>query len=438
MRLATSAVRFKMGGVPVVGNTATGAIVGLTAGGAALCDALQACDVSDEEVPESCAQLIEYLGMHGFLANACASEGRPGDTGTDAASMGEIARGGDAAVSAPHLVSAYLHVTNCCNLSCVGCYSLDAARNRAVDPTRTQLEHAIDVLAVLGVKRLIISGGEPFMRSDLPELTAHAKEAGIANVAILTNGLICDDAQLCALAGVTDVVSVSVDGVSSASNAPVRGAQRIDRLVDTLQRIKAAGIHAHMLPTIHARNIDDIPAYLELARRLDVTVGFSMLSGTRAVLGDLYFDDSALVHLAEVVGTHHLVLDDASLAGPRGAAGGLYACVACGAGSTNVSVAADGAVYPCHMLHVPALRLGDAFVEGAPTLAASIGSFALPPVDEMDGCQVCEHRYLCGGGCRGRSYLERARLDVRDPYCAYYQCVVAQTVERFVDTAQGR
>ncbi len=137
MKLAPHAVRFDMGGIPVVGNTVTGAIVGLTAEGAALCDVMRERDVARDKVPEGCEQLVAYLAEHGFLVD---------DSGT------------------PHehpacVQSAYLHVTNHCNLSCVGCYSFDEHRNRAEDPSFEALSHALGVLAALGVQRLVISGG---------------------------------------------------------------------------------------------------------------------------------------------------------------------------------------------------------------------------------------------------------------------------------------
>ena len=83
-----------------------------------------------------------------------------------------------------------------------------------------------------------------------------------------------------------------------------------------------------------------------------------------------------------------------------------------------MSVAADGSVYPCHMLHYVPFLLGNAFEDSTDTLRDSLARFALPAVDELDGCKDCNKRYLCGGGCRARAYMEYGRADCRDPYCA--------------------
>lgn len=398
MRLAIHVIRIELGQVPAIGNVETGAIIGLTSSGAALCKTMAVRDIPEADVPADCAELVAYMKQHGFIANDSA--------GFDVSS-GQV-----------RIRSAYLHVTNRCNLSCVGCYSRGEGRNRADDPTFDQLVHAIGSLAELGVERLVISGGEPFVRDDLPELVAHAEQAGIATVIVLTNGTLCTDERIAPLAGTVDTISVSFDGASPQGASYVRGAQLFDQLIAAVKRIQNAGIQAHMLPTIHAKNIDDIPTYLDLGRKLGATVGFSLLSGPPGVLGELMPSDGDLTYLAEVMQTagSSAGVDDAF---PDGAQPTLQACVCCGAGKTGVSVAADGSVYPCHMLHYAPFLLGNAFEGSADKLRDSLIRFALPSVDELDGCKDCDKRYLCGGGCRARAYMAHGRAGCRDPYCAY-------------------
>lgn len=412
MRLGSHIVRFDLRGIPVVGNTITGALVGLTPEGAALCDAMLERDVAGEDIPVECEELVSYLAVHGFEEGAGASE-------------------------VPRLSSAYLHVSNTCNLSCVGCYSADCNRNRAADPSLDDLCRAIDVLAHLGVTRLVISGGEPFLREDLAEVTQHARGQGMTNIAVLTNGTHCSDKALAKLAGNVDVVSVSFDGASPEAPAYIRGEQLFDTLVDAVKRIEAAGIHAHMLPTLHARNIQDVPAYVELSKRLGCTVGFSLLSGSHANLGDLMPSESCLMELADTMIAVARKGEAASIDDAFNPMRALSVRACCGAGKTSVSVASDGTVYPCHMLHKPEFALGDAFSDDASAIANNLSQFTLPSVEEIEGCSSCENRYFCGGGCRARAYDEHGCMTRRDPYCAYYAHAIEQTVEAFVSQIQG-
>lgn len=412
MRLGSHIVRFDLRGIPVVGNTITGALVGLTPEGAALCDAMLERDVAGEDIPVECEELVSYLAAHGFEEDTGASE-------------------------APCLSSAYLHVSNTCNLSCVGCYSADCNRNRAADPSLDDLRHAVDVLANLGATRLVISGGEPFLRKDLPEITRCARERDMANITVLTNGTHCSDEALAKLAGSVDVVSISFDGASKESPAYIRGGQLFDTLVDAVKRIEAAGIHAHMLPTLHARNIQDVPAYVELSKRLGCTVGFSLLSGSHTNLGDLMPSESCLMELADTMIAVARKGEATSIDDAFNPMRALSVRACCGAGKTSVSVASDGTVYPCHMLHKLEFALGNAFTDGASAIADNLAQFTMPSVDEIDGCSSCENRYLCGGGCRARAYDEHGCMTRRDPYCAYYAHAIEQTVEAFVSQIQG-
>lgn len=412
MRLGSHIVRFDLRGIPVVGNTITGTLVGLTPEGAALCDAMLERDVAGEDIPVECEELVSYLIAHGF------------EEGAEARAV-------------PCLLSAYLHVSNTCNLSCVGCYSADCNRNRAADPSLDDLRHAVDVLANLGATRLVISGGEPFLRKDLPEITRCARELGMANITVLTNGTHCSDEVLAKLAGSVDVVSVSFDGASKESPAYIRGGQLFEVLVDAVKRIEAAGIHAHMLPTLHARNIQDVPAYVELSKRLGCTVGFSLLSGSHANLGDLMPSESCLMELADIMIAVARKGEATSIDDAFNPMRALSVRACCGAGKSSVSVASDGTVYPCHMLHKPEFALGNAFTGNASAIADNLSQFTMPSVDEIEGCLSCENRYFCGGGCRARAYDERGCMTRRDPYCAYYAHAIEQTVEAFVSQIQG-
>lgn len=187
-----------------------------------------------------------------------------------------------------------------------------------------------------------------------------------------------------------------------------------------------------MLPTLHAHNIQDVPAYVELSKQLGCTVGFSLLSGARADLGDLMPGDSCLAGLADIMIEVANKGDAASIDDTFNPTRALSVRICCGAGKNTVSVASDGAVYPCHMLHRPEFALGNAFTDDVSEIASNLSQFTLPSVEEIEGCSSCENRYFCGGGCRARAYDEHGCMTRCDPYCAYCSRAIGQTVEVFV------
>lgn len=401
MRFGSNVIMFEALSVPMVGDAATGYLIGLTPEGAAVCRRMLSEDVDEAEVAAVDPHLPEHLRRGGFLESrerSCA------------------------------LSSAYLHVTQACNLDCVGCYSRDDARNCSEDLPLEKLCSIVDELAAQGVRRLVISGGEPFLREDLADLVRHAKEvAGIAAIDVLTNGTCVTPEKLEALAPYVDRVSVSFDGPSSDAPSPIRGCQRFDQLVEAVRAIRQAGIAAHLIPTIHRENVADIGAYSALAADLGATMNFSLLSAPDdgGPLSALLPDEAALAELAaRMLGTkEHPPVQVADV--PVGT--GLRLSLGCGAGCSGVSVGHDGRVYPCHMLHDDALALGS-FGEGGEGSAgeADPDGFAPPDftalsqivVDEVEACRDCELKYLCGGGCRARAYYATGDLRGLDPYCA--------------------
>lgn len=394
MRLSSDAVLIELGGVPMAGNPETGALVGLTEEGEALCRELSERDVSPAEVAPGCLELVDALGRNGLL------EGAPG------------ARRG--------LDSAYLHVTQRCNLACRHCYSEGDDRNRAADPSLAQLRRAVALLASLGCARLVISGGEPFLRGDLADVASFARDRGVGEVVVLTNGLLVDEKGIDPLVGLVSCVAVAFDGASADAPAPLRGTQRFGRLVRAVETIRDAGIEARILPTLHAGNLDEVPRCRRLADELGASLSFSLLTAPADELGDLRLSDEQL---------HELGRRPPSDGAPCGLAG-LSARRSCGAGTRTLSVAADGTIYPCHMLHDRSLALGSAF--------SDLPRAPVPPeprVDDVDGCAGCRVRYLCGGGCRARALMATGSLFGRDPYCelsrSHYEELGRQLARRF-------
>ena len=395
MKFGNQIVMFDFEGIPMVGNLNTGYAIGLTPEGKDMCSRLLTEDVPPADIAAVDEALFQHLGLGGFFGYK-----KPDDS----------------------LKSAYLHVTQRCNLQCVGCYSLDEDRNSLADATTEQITHAIAQLGAAGIEQLVISGGEPFLRDDLPAILAFAKiECSIPAVVVLSNGVGLDARQLKRIAPFVDRVSISFDGCSDSSPAYIRGEQRFAELVRAVEEVKKANIPPHMIATIHAKNIGDIRAYTELADGLEATLTFSLLSCPcdDEALQDLLPADDDLRMLGRSMLTLGKGGAPMSVAdSPMGAS--LTVKRVCGAGVKTVSVAADGTVYPCHMLHRRELAMGNLYTDAIHSILASDVSqgFRALGTEGFEKCSACSYERLCGGGCRARSLFETGKLDSADPYCA--------------------
>lgn len=79
-----------------------------------------------------------------------------------------------------------LEITARCNMNCTFCF---AEPDGAQDPSLDTVKRWINDLTEPGKTLLQLSGGEPTVRDDLPEIVAYAKQVGCKYVQLNSNGL---------------------------------------------------------------------------------------------------------------------------------------------------------------------------------------------------------------------------------------------------------
>lgn len=87
-------------------------------------------------------------------------------------------------------LSASFELTERCNLSCVHCYINQSAgdpNSRSKELTTSQAIHLLDQMAGAGCLFLLLTGGEPLLREDFPDIFRHARRLGLI-VSLFSNG----------------------------------------------------------------------------------------------------------------------------------------------------------------------------------------------------------------------------------------------------------
>jgi cyclic pyranopterin phosphate synthase len=109
-----------------------------------------------------------------------------------------------------------ISVTDKCNLRCVYCMPLEGMpwMRRAELLTYEEIEHIVGTMAGMGLRRVRITGGEPLVRRDLPELVRRiARVDGIEDLSLSTNAvLLAEHAEALREAGIQRV-NVSLDSL---------------------------------------------------------------------------------------------------------------------------------------------------------------------------------------------------------------------------------
>lgn len=100
-----------------------------------------------------------------------------------------------------------LEVTPACNLDCLYCYNVWKSPGRDYPPGQLPLKDTLRVidrlLEDLPLESVAISGGEPFLRSDLPEIVAYLWSRRV-NTVVITNGTLLTRERIERTPGVTN------------------------------------------------------------------------------------------------------------------------------------------------------------------------------------------------------------------------------------------
>jgi cyclic pyranopterin phosphate synthase len=171
-------------------------------------------------------------------------------------------------------------VTDRCNFRCRYCMPAEGLQWLPKPELLTfeEIHRLVAVMAAMGVREVRLTGGEPLVRRDLPDLVALlAGVAGVDDLSLTTNGVLLDRlAGRLADAGLRRL-NVSLDSLSHTRFAEITRRDALDRVLTGL----AAAEHESRLRPIKVNCVairgfleSEVPALAELARQRPFVVRF--------------------------------------------------------------------------------------------------------------------------------------------------------------------
>jgi MoaA/NifB/PqqE/SkfB family radical SAM enzyme len=302
------------------------------------------------------------------------------------------------------------------------------AKEAAAELSAGEIRRIVDEARAMGCREWAVSGGEPMLRPDFPEIFEHIT-ASSAWYTLNTNGTLITPriARLLRRKGTTLVALYGA--TAGVHDAVTRRPGSFEALGRGIAYLKEAGAVFTVQVIPLRTNIGEYDAMVRLALswsptwRIGATWLYLSASGDpvkNAAIAAERLDPATIVALDQAGAGGPAFLDDPVAAGcPSPGPAGLYA--ACLAGRRDFHVDPYGAMSFCSFAKDPALRIdlrrtpfAEAWDDGLPRLASAV----LPSRAYEDGCGSCELRADCKW-CPVYAYLESRDHSARiDGLCA--------------------
>jgi len=169
------------------------------------------------------------------------------------------------------LARIYVEPTNRCNLDCRTCMRHGWEEPLGFMEFSLFEKIVADLSAFPGPPGIFLGGfGEPLSHPRIVDMVQAAKSIG-SETELISNGILLDDSMADRLvAAGLDRIWISIDGASPASYADVRLGDHLPEIIANLERLNARSNKPELGISFVAmkRNIVDLPAVLDLAKRL--------------------------------------------------------------------------------------------------------------------------------------------------------------------------
>jgi cyclic pyranopterin phosphate synthase len=261
-----------------------------------------------------------------------------------------------------------LSITKACGMRCLYCRPERlAVPTGAPELSAAEIETLVSELVRRhGLRKVRITGGEPTMRDDLPEIVARlVRIDGLADLALTTNGLTLHrQAGELAQAGLKRV-NVSLDSLDREGFRRLTGVDGLSRVLNGIETAISVGLKPLKLNAVVIRGENDheLKALLHFAVERGLSIRFIELMPMGPLAGrwrERFVSESEMRERLTDVVTHWEALPaDTSaarlhrawLADGRQATVGFISAMSCPFCRTcdRIRISANGSLYPCLM-----------------------------------------------------------------------------------------
>ena len=326
-----------------------------------------------------------------------------------------------------------LLITNGCNLRCIHC-SVSSTNPSEDELTTSEAKKLLDEALDLGLMRLAISGGEPFLRKDLLKILKNIdfEELGIVintNATLMSKETAEKLSELNNLIGIT----VSLDGATAKTHEFIRGFGTFPKVLTGIRKLVDHGIQTAVTCVYSKHNLHELWEIASISCNLGIRV-LRYLSlkpvGRGKNLKNLLLDPveefKAINEIAQISkyyrGKMKVYANSPPALIPADTLESFDYSTGCPVSITLLEILPKGEVVPCTTFGDLGFTLGNirntnlSQIWNDSLLLKRIRKCINP--DTLQGvCGRCKLRYSCIGYCRAGAYREYGKLDAPFGLC---------------------
>ena len=335
-------------------------------------------------------------------------------------------------------LSAWLHVTDRCNLRCAYCYLPHKKEDMTLETGIAAIDTLFREAKANHYQRVKLkyAGGEPLIRFPfVVKLHQYAQkladQTGLGlDAVILSNGTLLTDEIITTMQMLNVRLMISLDGMEEwhDSQRPYAGGQGTFKdIAKSVDLALSYGLIPDISITVSGRSAEGLPKIIAwvLERNLPFSLNFYRQNDLSVSHTDLKLEEEKIIDgmlaafavIEENLPSRSLLAsltDRANLAVPH--------TKTCSVGDSYLVFNQHGQVAKCQMkIGQP---IADVNTENLLEVVRSDKSgIQNISVEEKEGCRDCEWKYWCTGGCPLETYRATGRYDVKSPNCNIYKTI---------------
>lgn len=320
------------------------------------------------------------------------------------------------------LVGVYCEIISICNQYCPYCYNKKKLREHHEISCKSLVKIAQE-LDEMGVPNITISGGEPFLRTDLFEILNAFEEEQI-EVSFISNGKCFEGSNIYLLTRYQPHLQLTFDGYNPDTHDKTRGKGNFMCLVKGIKDSRKKGFNGSIAVRININNeniawIDSIfnmitKEFENENGNLINSVNVAIVHSNGSYSGKKILSHNKYKYLASKIdnwnrqqiekGSFTATYDflNPDIGCPYNGENGSIEC--------GIRIDSKGNVFPCQLFSNPMFSLGNINSSSLRNILSSdkMAAFVeqISSRKTLEPCLSCGYQAFCGCGCPAKSFME--------------------------------